>query len=156
MLSPSMRATACSVSKATAVQGMVEEQIFRLEGEWEFQSGSISGVEEAWLPSRQGEWEAVILPHCFNALDACDPDKTYFRGHGWYRRRLVVRNAYANGRTILHFQGAGQTTTLWIGSTRVGTHIGGYDEFAFDITDAITQLTACRARRRRADGRALR
>ena len=84
----------------------------------------------------------MTLPHCFNAQDACDPDKTYFRGQGWYRRRLVVRNPYPNGRTILHFQGAGQTTTLWIGSTYVVTHIGGYDEFTFDITDAATRLTS--------------
>jgi beta-galactosidase len=147
MLSPSMRATACTVSDASAAQGMAKEQIFPLDGEWEFHSASITsglpkGVEEAWLPSRQSEWEAVTLPHCFNALDACDPDKTYFRGQGWYRSRLAVRNPHANGRTILHFQGAGQTTTLWIGSTLVGTHTGGYDEFAFDISDAVASLTA--------------
>jgi len=40
----------------------------------------------------------------------------------------------------LHFQGAGQTTALWVGSTQIGTHKGGYDEFAFDITDAVRQL----------------
>lgn len=142
MLSPSMQPAACVVSGVAVAQGMVGEQISKLDGEWEFHSGPISGVEEAWLPSRQSEWEAITLPHCFNAMDACDPDKPYFRGHGWYRRTLLVRNPYANGRTILHFQGAGQTTTLWIGSTRVGTHIGGYDEFAFDITDAVAQLTA--------------
>ncbi len=142
MLSPSMQPAARVVSGVTVAQGMAEEQTSKLDGEWEFHSGPISGVEEAWLPSRQSEWEAITLPHCFNALDACDPDKPYFRGHGWYRSRLLVRNPYANGRTILHFQGAGQTTTLWIGSTRVGTHIGGYDEFAFDITDAVAQLSA--------------
>ncbi|MGB8030398.1 MAG: glycoside hydrolase family 2 TIM barrel-domain containing protein [Terracidiphilus sp.] len=142
MLAPSMRATACTASESATGQGMAREQIIPLDGEWEFHSGSMSGVEEAWLPGRQIEWGAVTLPHCFNALDACDSDKTYFRGQGWYRRRLVVRNPYANGRTILHFQGAGQTTTLWIGTTRVETHIGGYDEFAFDITDAVALFTA--------------
>ena len=120
---------------------MAEEQTLRLDGEWEFHSGSMSGAEEAWLPDREAKWEAVTLPHCFNALDACDPDKNYFRGQGWYRRRLPVRNPFADGRTILHFQSAGQTTTLWIGSTLVGTHTGGYDEFAFDITDAVAELT---------------
>jgi beta-galactosidase len=147
MLSSSLRAGACTVSDTSGAHEAGGEQILRLDGEWEFHSGSIhsapmKGVEEAWLPDRQSEWEAVTLPHCFNALDACDPDKTYFRGQGWYRRKIAVRNPYAKGRTVLHFQGSGQTTTLWIGSTQVGTHIGGYDEFAFDITDALAGLTA--------------
>jgi beta-galactosidase len=151
MLSSSLRATACTASKSVSGLGRPEKRIFRLDSEWEFHSGSISsgptrsglleGAKEAWLPSRQSEWEAVTLPHCFNALDACDPGKSYFRGQGWYRRRLLVRNPFANGRTVLHFQGAGQTTTLWIGSTLVGTHIGGYDEFAFDITESVARLT---------------
>jgi beta-galactosidase len=141
MLSSSLRASTSSLNGTATAQGAIEHQIFRLDGEWEFHPGPISGVGEAWLPSRQSEWEPITLPHCFNAMDACDPDKPYFRGHGWYRRRLSVRNPYLQGRTIIHFQGSGQTTTLWIGSTRVGMHIGGYDEFAFDITDAIAQLT---------------
>ncbi len=142
VLSPSMRASASAVSEALAAQGTARQPIFRLDGEWEFHSGSIRGVDEAWLPSRQSEWQAVTLPHCFNGLDACDPDKTYFRGPGWYRRRLLVQNPHANGRTILLFQGAGQSTSLWIGSAHVGTHTGGYDEFAFDITGAVNELTA--------------
>ncbi len=121
---------------------MAKEQVFRLEGDWEFHSGSIDGAEAAWRMSSPNEWQSVSLPHCFNALDACDPDKAYFRGHGWYRKKLVLRNPYTNGRTVLHFQGAGQTTTLWIGSKQVGTHVGAYDEFSFDVTDAISQLTA--------------
>lgn len=50
-----------------------------------------------------------------------------------------MRNPFAGGRTILHFRGAGQTTSVWIGSTLLGKHKGGYDEFAFDITDAVAQ-----------------
>jgi beta-galactosidase len=161
MLSSSMRAADGAAHGVAAEQGVAPGGILRLDGEWEFHSGEINsgpvnsgpinsgptssgpirGVEEAWLPSRQSEWEAVTLPHCFNAMDACDSDKPYFRGRGWYRRRLAVSNPFADGRTILHFQGAGLTTTLWIGSTHVGTHIGGYDEFSFDITDAVAQLT---------------
>jgi len=53
---------------------------------------------------------------------------------------LPLRNPFADGRTVLHFQGAGQTTTLWVGSTLIGTHKGGYDEFSFDITDAVQRI----------------
>ncbi len=132
--------SASALNGTAATQGEADQRVFRLDGDWQFHSALINEVGEAWEQSRESEWEPITLPHCFNAMDSCDPDKPYARGHGWYRRRLSLRNPYANGRTILHFQGAGQTTTLWIGSTRVGTHIGGYDEFAFDITDALAQF----------------
>ena len=81
-----------------------------------------------------------MLPHCFNAMNACDPEQGYFRGKGWYRRHIAVRNPHPGGRTLLHFRGAGQTSTVWVGPTLVGKHEGGYDEFAFDITDAAAQF----------------
>ncbi len=112
----------------------------RLDSGWEFRQGAVGGIGEVWHPVEVGLWEGIELPHCFNAHDACDPDKPYFRGQGWYRTRLSVSNPFAAGRTLLHFQGAGQTTTLWVGSTLIGTHKGGYDEFLFDITDAVQKL----------------
>jgi beta-galactosidase len=140
MLSSSMQSKARAAG-GVAAPAETDQTVSRLDGEWEFHCGSIHGAADAWLSIREIDWQAVMLPHCFNAMDACDPDKPYFRGQGWYRRRLRVRNPYRRGRTILHFQGAGQTTTVWIGSTVVGTHAGGYDEFAFDITDAVAKLS---------------
>jgi beta-galactosidase len=55
-----------------------------------------------------------------------------------------LSNPFVDGRTILHFQGAGRTTTLWVGSLLIGTHKGGYDEFAFDITESRPATAARR------------
>jgi beta-galactosidase len=112
----------------------------RLDLGWQFHRGPIGSVQDAWKAEEASFWTATDLPHCFNGMDACDPDQPYFRGQGWYRTRLSLNNPFADGRTILHFQGAGQTTTLWVGATLIGTHKGGYDEFAFDITDAVQRL----------------
>jgi beta-galactosidase len=113
----------------------------RLDEGWQFRRGPTDGIWQVWRPEESALWAAATLPHCFNEYDACDPDQTYFRGQGWYRTRLPLSNPFTRGRTVLHFQGAGQTTTLWVGSTLIGTHKGGYDEFAFDITDAIARLS---------------
>jgi beta-galactosidase len=118
----------------------------RLDAGWEFRQGPMDGIWEAWRSEENDLWQSAALPHCFNATDACDPDQPYYRGPGWYRTRLAVQNPFADGRTILHFQGAGQTTTLWVGSTLIGTHKGGYDEFVFDITDAVQHLSAAEAK----------
>ncbi len=114
----------------------------RLDEGWEFRQGPLAGIWEVWRTEEDDLWSAAGLPHCFNALDACDPDESYFRGQGWYRTRLALANPFPDGRTILHFQGAGQTSTVWVGSTLIGTHKGGYDEFVFDITEAVRQMPA--------------
>jgi beta-galactosidase len=112
----------------------------RLDSGWQFRQGSIGGMNNVWRLEEEDQWTDVVLPHCFNGGDACDPDRPYFRGQGWYRARIPVSNPFPDGRTLLHFQGAGQTTHLWVGASLVGTHTGGYDEFSFDITEAALGL----------------
>ena len=70
-------------------------------------------------------------------LDAVDPDVNYYQGPGWYRTSLAVNNPYADGRILLHFEGAGQKTQVYIYDQKVAEHVGGYDEWTADITDAV-------------------
>jgi beta-galactosidase len=111
--------------------------VTKLDEGWELFQGSLDGPWEVWHSEELANFAPVGMPHCFNAYDACDPDTPYYRGPGWYRTKLMVSNPFAGGRTLLHFQGAGQTTAVFIGETKVGEHIGGYDEFVLDITEAV-------------------
>ena len=112
----------------------------RLDNGWEYFRGALDGPWEVWRGEEIAVWEKVSLPHCFNHYDACDPDTPYYRGHGWYRTRVPIANPISNGRTLLYFEGAGQTSHVYVGNTMAGMHIGGYDEFVFDITDAVAAL----------------
>jgi len=136
LLSPPLRAWAM---RSESVDG-ASTSSQRLDTGWQFRRGPTDGIWQAWRAEDNDLWQKVSLPHCVNAYDACDPDQPYFRGESWYRTRLDIHNPFAGGRTLFHFQGAGQTTTVWVGSTLIGTHKGGYDEFVFDITDAIQHL----------------
>lgn len=120
------------------------QQSTRLNTDWEFVRQDLGGIWEAVRPIliKDGPenyplWQKVNLPHCFNARDAVDPDVNYYQGPGWYRTRLNISNPYPNGHTILHFEGAGQKTEVYIYTTKVGTHVGGYDEWFVDITQAV-------------------
>ena len=114
----------------------------RLIDDWEFLKQDLGGIWEAVRPVGKGApesvplWQKVSLPHCVNATDAVDPDVNYYQGPSWYRTQLDISNPYANGRTLLHFEGAGQKTDVYIYTTKVGSHVGGYDEWTLDITDA--------------------
>jgi len=119
------------------------QQHHRLNAHWQFLKGDLGGVWEAVRPAKEGSsesvplWEQVTLPHCFNATDAVDPDLNYYEGPGWYRTQLEIQNIYSKGRTLLHFEGAGQKTTVYIYDQKVAEHVGGYDEWSVDITDAV-------------------
>jgi Glycosyl hydrolases family 2, sugar binding domain. len=124
----------------------------RLSSGWEYFQGSLSGPWEVWHSDEVVPFAAVAMPHCLNAYDGCNPDVPAYRGPGRYRTHVPITNPYPNGRTLLHFEGAGQDTTIYVGDALVGKHSGGYDEFVFDITDAIAScriqhLTPKRRRR---------
>ncbi|WP_187261633.1 glycoside hydrolase family 2 TIM barrel-domain containing protein [Pontibacter beigongshangensis] len=119
------------------------ENKMRLNSGWEFLRSDLGGIWEAVRPAKPGSpetvpvWVPVTLPHSFNATDAVAPDVNYYQGPGWYRTQLALNNHYENGRTLLHFEGAGQKTDVYVYTTKVGSHVGGYDEFTVDITEAV-------------------
>jgi beta-galactosidase len=110
----------------------------RLLKGWEYYKGNIGGVWEAFRGKAASDnvaWDKIeSMPHCFNARDAVDPDQGYYQGPGWYRTNLKINNPYPNGRTLLHFEGAGQKTKVFVYLKEVAEHIGGYDEWTVDIT----------------------
>lgn len=67
----------------------------------------------------------------------------------WYRRTVILPQGWqTNGRrTHLHIGACDYHTEVWVNGVSVGTHIGGYIEFAFDITAALADgenvITIC-------------
>lgn len=121
----------------------VAQQKQRLTDNWEFVRQDLGGVWEVVRPYKPGNpetlpiWEAVTLPHCYNAVDAVAPDVNYYQGPAWYRTTLDIANPYTNGRVLLHFEGAGQKTEVYVHMQKVAEHVGGYDEWTIDITEAV-------------------
>ena len=132
-----------SVFLCSGMWGQSKKKI-RLNDNWRFLKSDIGSVWETVRPIAKSDdpenfpiWENVTLPHCFNATDAVDPDLNYYQGPGWYTNRIAIHNPYSQGRTILHFEGAGQKTDVYVYMTKVASHVGGYDEWDADITDAV-------------------
>ncbi|HZQ43873.1 MAG TPA: glycoside hydrolase family 2 TIM barrel-domain containing protein [Acidobacteriaceae bacterium] len=132
------------IARAISTLAGADEAVppIRLGDGWEFFKGPLGGPWEVWHSQELAVFEKVAMPHCFNAMDGCDPDVSYYRGQGWYRTRIEPKNPYANGRTLLHFRGAGQVTTVWVGEEKLMEHKGGYDEFVVDLTDAVAKVPA--------------
>lgn len=85
-------------------------------------------------------WTPVELPHCYNATDAVNPDIPYYEGVCWYRTQLDIANPFSEGHTILEFEGSGQKTEVYVYTQLVATHVGGYDRWNVDITEAVEKF----------------
>lgn len=145
---------ACNLFLSLAAQ-----QKKRLNNEWEFVRLDLGGIWEAFRPVPKGGaesvpiWQKVTLPHCYNAEDAVDPNVNYYQGPAWYRTKLDINNPYSKGRTILHFEGAGQKIKVYVYTQLVGEHVGGYDEFSIDITDAVEKFRSNPAYKKQFEGK---
>ena len=128
---------------ATAIYG---EKKTRLSSGWEFVRQELSGIDDVIESERAANmsskplWQKVCLPHCYNSEDAVVPDVPYYKGVGWYRITLPIDNPYRDGRTILEFEGAGQKVQVYVYDELVATHVGGYDAWMVDITEAVARF----------------
>lgn len=132
----------CCWESLQAVTVPAQHKIRLFRG-WEFIRQDMANIWEVMRPAGKGQpqavplWQQVVLPHCFNAWDAVDPEVNYYQGPGWYRTRLELENPYPTGRILLEFEGVGQKADVYIYTTLAGSHIGGYDGWKVDITEAV-------------------
>jgi beta-galactosidase len=106
-----------------------------LNENWDFHKGDLGGIWESIRPVQAGDpedsllWEHASLPHCFNGADSVNSRVPYYQGYGWYRKDIHPVNPFPNGRVILHFEGAGQVSEVYIDDRKVAFH-KGYHRFS--------------------------
>jgi beta-galactosidase len=102
---------------------------------WQFYKGDIEGY-----PSKINKvvkWETVTIPHSWNTADVTDDEKGYYRGVGWYSKRLDIPASWQGKQISLYFEGASQTAEVYVNGKKAGTHIGGYTYFNVPITQFV-------------------
>nr|WP_294898218.1 glycoside hydrolase family 2 TIM barrel-domain containing protein [uncultured Pedobacter sp.] len=97
-------------------------------------------INENWEFSKTVDatnWEKINLPHTWNAKDVIDETPGYYRGIGWYKKKLNI-SVEKSQKIFLHFEGANSNTELFVNEKLVGKHVGGYTAFNFDITPFLS------------------
>ena len=111
---------------------MRRNSYLNLNGRWEY---AITDSDES--PPR---WDGTILvpfsPE--SALSgvgrSLQPGQTL-----WYRREVIVPQGFipADGRLLLHFGAVDQEAAVYWNGRLLGRHMGGYNAFTLDATDAL-------------------
>ncbi|WP_329173016.1 glycoside hydrolase family 2 protein [Streptomyces sp. NBC_01477] len=107
-----------------------------LNSGWRFHKGDVTGAQAPAF--NDSAWTALSVPHTWNAQDGADGGGDYYRGVGWYRRRVTVPANLAGKMLFLQFAGANQVADVWIDGAHLGQHQGGYSRFRFGATANLT------------------
>ena len=102
--------------------------IININQSWSF-SKEATAVPEALCT----DWEAVTVPHCWNAVDGQGGADEYYRGRCVYERTIP----HFDGRVYLEFCGANTVCELFVNGVYIGSHENGYSMFRFEITDFL-------------------
>ena len=85
------------------------------------------------------DWEAVTLPHTWNAIDGQDGGNDYWRGAAVYCRAFGHPELEQDGRAVLEFLGVAMTADVYVNGRHLAHHEGGYSTFRVDITETLQE-----------------
>ena len=109
-----------------------------LNGTWEYQ------IVKGDADTDPEKWKKIYVPFAVGTLlsgvqETLQPDETL-----WYRRTFAYDPR--KKKVILHFEAVDQVCTVFLNGMELGSHLGGYSPFAFDVTQYVKYQNALMVR----------
>lgn len=111
---------------------MRRNSYLNLNGRWEY---AITDSDES-----PRHWDGTILVPFSPESALSGVGRTLRPGQTlWYRREVIVPQGFipADGRLLLHFGAVDQEAAVYWNGRLLGRHMGGYNAFTLDATDAL-------------------
>ena len=98
----------------------------------------ILNFNENWKFSKNHtDFEAVTLPHTWNAIDGQDGGNDFHRGTCLYTKDFP--KPQHDGKVFIEFLGAAMTADVVLNGQKIAYHEGGYSAFRAEITDLLEE-----------------
>jgi hypothetical protein len=101
------------------------DSYLNLNGYWDF-------AVSANIPETYDK--TILVPFCPESLLSGIHEHFEDGSYLFYRKVLSLPDGFVKDRVILHIGAADQITEVFVNGQSVGSHVGGYDAFSFDIT----------------------
>ena len=111
---------------------MVRNSYVNLNGTWDFTVTPDEGFPSAYA-------HTITVPFCpesqLSGLQFHPNDGEYL----YYRRNFTLPEGFGKARVLLHFGAVDQIADIYVNQTHLCHHVGGYESFTVDITDALQE-----------------
>ena len=88
-----------------------------------------------WRFEAEGAPDTITVPFAWESA-ASGVQRTWLE-RGVYRRGITVPPEWGDARVVLCFGAVHHHAVVYVDDRLVGEHVGGYESFEFDITDAL-------------------
>jgi hypothetical protein len=82
-------------------------------------------------------WTRVNAPFLLTRLPGLDAKTAEAVHYSWARREFVAPAETAFRNAVLHLHGVRWGSKIWLNGKEVGSHLGAYGAFEFDLADAL-------------------
>ena len=124
------------------------QETVSLNGTWLFRLAENESEATRWKdfyqPTFQGKgFDEIPVPSNWAVLGYEEPTYRGFKedkaSEGFYLRDFDTPEGFEDKRVLLHFGGVWASAEVWLNGAYIGTHDGGYNSFAFDVTGKLQE-----------------
>ena len=109
-----------------------------LNGEWEFEIDHGRSARARKLQKASKLRGTITVPFCPESK-LSGVEYTDFMAAVWYRKQVKIPEHWMGQRILLHIGACDYHTWVYIDGIEIGTHVGGYTPFTFDITEYLEE-----------------
>ncbi|MGY0036353.1 sugar-binding domain-containing protein [Pedobacter sp. NJ-S-72] len=97
------------MSASTSYAQSKPAKLISLNEQWKFSKDQSTGQ----APASNLNWQNLSIPHTWNAEDVMDDEPGYYRGTGWYKRKLKLDANLKKKEIFLVFNGVNQEAEVY-------------------------------------------
>ncbi len=101
------------------------DSFFCLNGQWEF------GTDKSFS-------EKITVPFCPESL-LSGINRPTESEYLFYKKEFTLPENFVKDRVFLHFGAVDQISTVYLNNVKLGSNVGGYNHFSFEITDFLEE-----------------
>jgi len=125
---------------------MQRKDWINLNGTWEFEIDYGKSGRNRKMNEATSLKNSITVPFCPESELSGIGHKD-FMNCVWYRKTVTLPDEWFSGNVILHFGAVDYRAFVYVNGEEVGTHIGGYSSFQFNITKFLKKgenvITVC-------------
>ncbi|MGJ1432334.1 glycoside hydrolase family 2 protein [Sphingobacterium spiritivorum] len=135
-------------------------EVIPFNKEWSFKKGPFTTDPLQYADIFTGKWQAVSVPHTWNAVDMQTVKDKFYTGDAYYRKAFKADASWKGKRVFIRFEGVNTNTEVYLNTAPVsfstekndvvynnstvngkynivGRHNGGYSAFTLELTDML-------------------